>query len=590
MQESDKQLILQKLQQDGLLTHEKIAALFEESKKTGIDVLHVLQANHIVDEEILTQYTASIIGVPYVNLVTQEISSDVLHVLSRETAENYHIVPWKREGDQVCIGLINPHDYKAVEALDFIARKQHLQFVYYLISPSSLTVVLRKYADLNKEVAEALKNQTEDVVLDALDDQTEEDMASTEIKNAPVSKMVAVILRYAVEGKASDVHIEPTGNVTRVRYRVDGILHTSIQLPGGVHNSLVARIKVLANLKLDETRLPQDGRFRMKIEGREIDFRVSTLPLIGHEKVVLRILDKNSGILSLEDLGFMDRNFAVMKNHLDRPHGMILITGPTGSGKSTTLYAMLQILNQEERNIITLEDPVEYEMPGIAQSQIRPEIGLTFARGLRSILRQDPDIIMVGEIRDNETAELGVHAALTGHMLLSTLHTNDAIGAIPRLIDMKIEPFLISSALNVIVAQRLVRKNCEECVQETPVPQNLADSILAELRNIPQESVPQDIAHLITASQQQVQQLTTRKGQGCSRCEDTGYKGRIAIAEVVEVTTNLQEIIASGNSNKPSLLMQELKAQGMISLKQDGLIKALRGHTSIEEALTIAAE
>jgi type IV pilus assembly protein PilB len=386
--------------------------------------------------------------------------------------------------------------------------------------------------------------------------------------------MVSVILRHAVEGKASDVHIEPVGDETRVRFRIDGILHTSLILPKNVHQSIVARIKVLSNLKIDETRIPQDGRFRMVIDGHDIDYRISTLPLVTNEKVVMRILDTSTNLTNLDHLGFEGKSLDAMKLNISKSHGMFLITGPTGSGKSTTLYALLGVLNEEAVNIVTLEDPVEYFMKGINQSQVNSEVGLTFAAGLRSILRQDPDVVMVGEIRDNETAELGVHAALTGHLVFSTLHTNDAFGAIPRLIDMNIEPFLIASSLNVVMAQRLVRRICSHCVQDTKIPEQLEAEVWDEIGRVEKAAIPPD-SNL-------VKPLKFYRGQGCVRCENTGYKGRVSIAEVLTATPEVQQIIVS-KGDILAALRQEFKKQGMFSMKQDGIFKAIRGITTIEE-------
>jgi len=553
----------------------QVQTVLQKAQTSGKDALVVLEEESIVPDEQLVQTKSEILGVPYVELADKEIMPDVLNVLNQEIAENYKVVPFARKDNEIAIAMLDPHDYKAIEALDFVARRDNLHMKFYITSETSMDYVLRKYANLTREVTEALEGGNDDSI--ALDDTLKEESQEAS-QNAPVSKMVSVILRYAVEGNASDVHIEPADDGTRVRYRVDGILHTSLQVPKNVHDSLVARIKVMANLKLDETRLPQDGRFRMTIDGREIDFRVSTLPLFDREKVVLRILDKEAGVHSLEELGFSDHNLQVIMRNLMQPHGMILMTGPTGSGKSTTLYAMLETLNQDERNIITLEDPVEYNIPGISQSQMRPEIGLTFSRGLRSVLRQDPDIIMVGEIRDNETAELAIHAALTGHMLLSTLHTNDAIGCIPRLADMNVEPFLIASALRVVVAQRLIRKMCEYCREEVQLPPEMESKAMMELQAIPKESLPEDIFVGLP--------LRVFRGKGCQRCEDTGYRGRISISEVIEVTEGLKDIIAKRSYQDWGAMDQELRAQGMISMKQDGLIKALRGDTSVEEVWT----
>ncbi|PIW36986.1 MAG: hypothetical protein COW24_02535 [Candidatus Kerfeldbacteria bacterium CG15_BIG_FIL_POST_REV_8_21_14_020_45_12] len=575
MRPQDSLIVIQRLQEKGLLQPLQVQTVLQKAQTSGKDALVVLEEESIVPDEQLVQTKSEILGVPYVELADKEIMPDVLNVLNQEIAENYKVVPFARKDNEIAIAMLDPHDYKAIEALDFVARRDNLHMKFYITSETSMDYVLRKYANLTREVTEALEGGNDDSI--ALDDTLKEESQEAS-QNAPVSKMVSVILRYAVEGNASDVHIEPADDGTRVRYRVDGILHTSLQVPKNVHDSLVARIKVMANLKLDETRLPQDGRFRMTIDGREIDFRVSTLPLFDREKVVLRILDKEAGVHSLEELGFSDHNLQVIMRNLMQPHGMILMTGPTGSGKSTTLYAMLETLNQDERNIITLEDPVEYNIPGISQSQMRPEIGLTFSRGLRSVLRQDPDIIMVGEIRDNETAELAIHAALTGHMLLSTLHTNDAIGCIPRLADMNVEPFLIASALRVVVAQRLIRKMCEYCREEVQLPPEMESKAMMELQAIPKESLPEDIFVGLP--------LRVFRGKGCQRCEDTGYRGRISISEVIEVTEGLKDIIAKRSYQDWGAMDQELRAQGMISMKQDGLIKALRGDTSVEEVWT----
>lgn len=572
MNDSFQVSVLEQLQQKGALQPAQLMTVAEQARQQQVDAVSFIQQQRLVDPEVLVEAVASALNMPSVVLVDQDIPPEVLQVITRDVAQNYRVVPWSKKGNEVSIALVDPRNYKAVEALDFIARRDQLRFQYSVTSEASWRSVLRQYDNLTHEVSEFL-HAGDTATVDDVEKATEQD-----IHAAPVSKTISVILRYAVEGSASDVHIEPAEDGTRVRYRVDGKLHTSLQLPTQIHAALVARIKVLANLKLDETRLPQDGRFRMNVEGRTVDFRVSTMPLLDTEKVVLRILDQAGSIRSLEELGFMDHTLTLMQKHITQPHGMLLLSGPTGSGKSTTLYAMLQMLNDEERNIITLEDPVEYSIPGVSQSQVKPEIGLTFANGLRSILRQDPDVVMVGEIRDNETAELAIHAALTGHMLLSTLHTNDAVGAIPRLIDMGIEPFLISSSLNLVVAQRLVRKICEHCVTPTTLPVELEMMVVDELTALPEGVLPKDISLELP--------LNVYTAPGCPRCEDTGYKGRVAIAESLEMTKSLQEIITGSGLNDPDAMAAELRRQGMISLKQDGFIKALRGRTTVEEVLS----
>jgi len=394
--------------------------------------------------------------------------------------------------------------------------------------------------------------------------------------------MVFVILKHAVEGNASDIHIEPVENETRVRYRVDGVLHTSLVLPRYVHSAIVARIKVLSNLKLDETRIPQDGRFRTEWDGRIIDYRVSTLPLFTNEKVVMRILDRAAVVLDLEKLGFEGHTLRLMQESVKKTVGMILLTGPTGSGKSTTLSALLTILNNEAVNIITLEDAVEYYINGINQSQVRADVGLTFAAGLRSILRQDPDVIMVGEIRDNETAELAVHAALTGHLVLSTLHTNDSSGAIPRLIDMKIEPFLITASLATVAAQRLVRRLCPYCQEEAKLPAELKAEIDEEIKLIPESVIKERLGG------EMPKELKFFEGKGCIRCEQTGYKGRVLITEILEMDEALKNVVV-GNPTIDEI-RRTAKRQKMMSIKQDGILKAIERKTSLSEVIRVTRE
>lgn len=565
--------VIERLQAQQLFTEAQIAEV-QQAKTTQSNLLNWLESRHLVTAEQLAKAKADVLNIQYVDLTEQQISADILRLIPGDVAENYQLVPFQLVDGIVNVACVTPEDYRAVEVLDFIGRQQKLRFQYYSATLQSVKHILRQYENLNSEVQAALASA--DVTDIELGQAIDESIPDTEVvKTAPVSKMISVVLKHAIEGAASDVHIEPVSKESRVRYRVDGILHTSLVLPLKVHKALVARIKVLANLKLDETRLPQDGRFKMKFENRDIEFRVSTLPLLDNEKVVMRILDTSKSVISLEELGFTDRNLQRLLKQMKQPHGLILVTGPTGSGKSTTLYSMLSILNEEGVNIITLEDPVEYNLPGIAQSQMRPEIGLSFANGLRSVLRQDPDIIMVGEIRDNETAELAIHAALTGHKVLSTLHTNDAFGAIPRLLDMRVEAFLISSAVNAIVAQRLVRRICQHCKQLVPIEISQTEEIAAEIKNMPVNFLPHDVSLLPP--------YKIYRGQGCPRCEDTGYHGRIAICQVLENTANLQQLIGDGSINDGKKVAEEFLRQGVFSVRQDGLIKVFRGLTTLEE-------
>ncbi|MBI3115403.1 MAG: type II/IV secretion system protein [Candidatus Kerfeldbacteria bacterium] len=563
------------LVQNHLLSEREHERLATQSQQTGDSIESLIEQAGVVSEEGLVEARANVYNVPFIDLFGKRVAGETLDLISQELAQNYRMVAFNRRGDEVSIAMVDPANFKALEALEFIARKNRLKLKYFVCSPSGFKYILQQYENLSTEVAEALKGAAVEERLDVRKINIEEKGLEEVTKSAPVSKMVSVILRHAVEGKASDVHIEPVGNETRVRYRVDGILHTSLVLPKNVHPSLVARIKVLCNMKIDETRIPQDGRFNTTIDGHDIDYRVSTLPLITNEKVVMRILDTTSTVLDLGELGFEGRGRQVIVSNIDKSHGMFLITGPTGSGKTTTLYGLLKILNQEGVNIVTLEDPVEYFMKGINQSQIHTEVGMTFANGLRSVLRQDPDIIMVGEIRDNETAGLAVHAALTGHIVLSTLHTNDAFGAIPRLIDMKIEPFLVASSVNVVMAQRLVRRVCEHCKIQTKLPTKLEEEVWREVAKLPKDTIPEGV--------KLTKPLVVWRGQGCVRCENTEYKGRIAVSEVLEMTDNLRRILTERGGDLIESIRHEFQTQGMFSMRQDGIFKALRGITTIEE-------
>ncbi len=579
----DQQLkILDSLKNKNLLSevdYEK----YKNSAKLGENVLEIIKNKKIVSDEELSKILAVFFNLPYQDLLKLKVDAKIINLVPEDLARNYNLVVFDKKDNVLKVAIINPTDLKAQEAMDYIARDKNLKVEYYFTSQSSLESVLSQYSALKTEVSEALveaKGKLEEKSVKKIKKEDKEDSFDA-IKSAPVAKMVSVILKHAVDGHASDVHIEPFSSGSRIRYRIDGIMRTSLVLPKYIHNALISRIKVLANLKIDETRVPQDGRIRLNILGKDIDFRVSTLPLYEQEKVVMRILDTSSGSLELEDLGFEGRNLKIIKDNIKKPHGMFLVTGPTGSGKSTTLYSVLNILNKEEINIVTLEDPVEYYLTGINQSQIRPEVGLTFATGLRSILRQDPDIIMVGEIRDSETAELAIHASLTGHFVLSTLHTNDALGAIPRLLDMKVEPFLMATTLNVVVAQRLVRKICADCKQEFVLPDNVRAEVENEIKNMPKESIPEEFKNL--------KNLKFYKGKGCPNCGKTGYKGRVSISEVLEATDNLKDLIASGKMGGKEL-KQEFINQGAINIKQDGMLKALAGKTTVEEIMRATRE
>ncbi|EKE19322.1 MAG: hypothetical protein ACD_9C00051G0012 [uncultured bacterium] len=539
------------------------------------------QADGSSGDEFVLAKKASELGIQFLKDVPK-IIPEVLTIIPLDISRQNKIVSFEREGSSVKIGIVDPRDINALNILRFISEKKNLVFDLFLISEEMFQEMVEQYSGgAEKAIEEAMQSlQTGDGQGDLLisendeEEKTEED--SSGLQSAPVTKLLSVVIRHAIEGKASDIHIEPFGGKEyRVRFRVDGILYASLSIPKEVGRAVVSRIKILSNLKIDEKRKPQDGRFKIKENGRAVDFRVSTLPVVDGEKVVLRLLDTGNKVIDLDNMGLMGQGKEILLKNIKEPFGVILMTGPTGSGKSTTLYACLDILNKEERNIITLEDPVEYSISGINQSQINPEIGYTFASGLRSILRQDPNVIMVGEIRDGETAELTIHAALTGHLVVSTLHTNSSIGAIPRLVDMGIEAFLLASSLRVVGAQRLVRRICKECKEEVELPDTVKDFILSQVESLPKEELDKYGVDLKSG-------LHAYKGKGCEVCANKGYMGRVAIFEALEIDAGMKEIISEHNGAEVEVQNYANK-KGMITIKQDGLLKVLLGLTTLEE-------
>ncbi|MDO8240737.1 MAG: GspE/PulE family protein [Candidatus Moranbacteria bacterium] len=519
---------------------------------------------------------AASLGVAYLDKTPKVIDNSVINIIPEEVAKKNRIVVFGRDSNAIQVAMIDPQDINALNMLRFIAEKEKREINIYLVSEKILEELFAFYAGPAEMVKEAVRSFSEDVKFDEASDSSHTDRSNEQIlKEAPVAKLVQVIVSHAIEGHASDIHIEPMDRDYRVRFRVDGVLHVSLIIPKEIGPVVISRIKILSNLKIDEKRKPQDGRFQLSHNGNPIDFRVSTLPVIDGEKIVMRILDKDKGVSDVESMGLMGLALENMQAAIKETYGMILMTGPTGSGKSTTLYAMLKILNNEERNIITLEDPIEYNIEGLNQSQIKPEIGYTFASGLRTILRQDPNIIMVGEIRDGETAELAVHAALTGHLMFSTLHTNTAIGAIPRMIDMGIEPFLLSSSLRLVMAQRLVRKICENCKIEVDLAESTRDMLMKEVENISTDELNK---YGIDLSKE----IKFFKGSGCDACNGTGLSGRLAIFEVVRITEAMRNIIIEKRGNE-NLLTEERDRLGFLTMRQDGILKAFLGKTTIEE-------
>ncbi|HHX58418.1 MAG TPA: type II/IV secretion system protein [Candidatus Moranbacteria bacterium] len=519
------------------------------------------------------------------------IGDDVAALISAGSLEKYGFIPFEVVGDEVKVAVLDRDDLNTQNALRFFEQTSHKKSVLIDIDEENFAVLLRRFKDPSVQIGEALSSYEETArAAEEEEKRRQKQLSGAKVevlKDAPVAKMIEVIIKNAIDGGASDIHIEPLEKNVRVRYRVDGVLYNSLTLPKKLGPALVSRVKILSNLKIDERRKPQDGRFRISDLGENVDFRVSSFPTSYGEKVVMRILDTQTGLTTFDKLGIEGRDKILLEKIIEEPFGIILVTGPTGSGKSTTLYASLRVLNKVGVNIVTLEDPIEYVLEGINQSQVRPEIDYTFASGLRSILRQDPDIIMVGEIRDEETAELAIHASLTGHLVLSTLHTNSAIGAIARMLDMGVQPFLIASSLRLLMAQRLLRRICPDCREEvTELSTGAIDTIKEELRKMPVSALKR-IKNFSGNSGEEVP-IKVYYGKGCNLCQKTGSRGRIGIYEVVEVTPVIGRMIGSG------ALEQDIEKQavedGYTTMKQDGIIKALNGETTIEEVQRVTED
>jgi len=563
----------------GWATKSQIAEALKAAEESGRTLEYVLLRRNIINPQKLSQAKAKIFGLEFIDLKDSKVPPEVLKQIPEETAVFYKFVPFEKSGNILKVAMVNPDDLQAQEALRFLAARRGLQVKIYVVTQNDLENIAKQYRSLRGEVDLALKALESELGTKPTDKGKIQQEAKRIVAEAPITKIVAVIVRHATEGRASDIHIEAMEDNVRVRFRVDGVLYTGLFLPKNIHSAVVARIKILCHMRIDENRVPQDGRFSTVISDRKIDFRVSTLPTTTGEKVVMRILDPKGGALSFTELGIVGDNARLLESAIDQPFGLILTTGPTGSGKTTTQYSVLHILNNEEVNIISLEDPVEYYVEGVNQSQVRPEIGYTFASGLRHILRQDPDVIMVGEIRDQETAELSIHAALTGHLVLSTLHTNDAVGVIPRLIDMGIQPFLLPSTLLLVVAQRLVRRLCVQCRQSIDPPAPLKQVIATELIDIRERLKTKALPEVLIKNTA----LKVYSAPGCKYCGNKGSRGRIGIYEMLKMTKELEKIIIE----KPmeSVIGQEAKRQGMLTMKQDGILKALEGLVSLEEVL-----
>jgi len=579
-----EELFLSTLIQKGLIKEDQARQVLLEVKTTNKRAEEILLDKNLVDEKTTAQIKSELFKLPTKFFTKNEIvSQTILNLVPEDTARHYNFIAFNKDGNNLDIGMVYPDDLKAQETVKFIASRLDSTIRVFIITLSDLKILLKQYQtftqEFNKLVEDFQKRFSAPKIKPTFQIIDIESTQGVVAEEAPIIRLFASILKQGVRSRASDIHIEPERNKLRVRFRIDGNLATTLYLPSAINQPIISRIKIMANLKIDETRMPQDGRFFSVIDDKEIDFRISTFPTALGEKVAIRILDPTVGLKTVHELGLEGKNLSILEEEMQKPFGMILLTGPTGSGKTTTLYAILQVLNQDKVNIISLEDPVEYTIEGVNQSQVLPEIGYTFARGLRQMVRQDPDIIMVGEIRDNETAELAVHSALTGHLVLSTLHTNNAVGVIPRLIDLGVERFLIPSSLNLMLAQRLARRLCPDCkerVLANPAEQKIIEDNLSTLPKDIKDNLPYKPPYYIY------------KSKGCPACNNKGYLGRFGIFEMMRMTPELEQIILTQPSQER--LMAEAKRQGMITLRQDGIIKVLEGIISLEEVLAITAK
>lgn len=567
-----------------------------ETTKTLIEVLMERKLMSIEDSTKLIAFSMSI---PFVELKNHDIDQKVLQLLPRDVAATYEAVPFELNDTELSVAMVDPSNLQAV---DFIARKTGYNIKPYMAIKDQIDAVISNYTEgLGAEVAQVLHQATTTAQQASPDEQKAKEQKSFRdsakdvenlVQDAPITRALNAILEYAINSKASDIHIEPREAELKIRFRIDGILQDAMTLPKATEPPLISRIKILSNLKIDEHRIPQDGEAQYKIGDRAVDLRIAIAPITYGEQVVMRILDKSEALLTLDNLGFRGRSLRLIKDGMEKPHGMILSTGPTGSGKSTTLYAVIEAIKNVAINIVTLEDPVEYKIDGINQIQINSPVGLTFATGLRSILRQDPNVIMVGEIRDHETADLAVQAALTGHVVLSTLHTNSASGVLPRMLDMGIEPFLVASTINTVVGQRLVRKVCENCkkpFESTQAATQLVNRVLGALlpKNESEAGAKETELGYENLPIYNEKAYTLYKGEGCSQCTD-GYKGRTGVYEVFELNEAMEKLLVQHATT--SDIQKQAQADGMITMQQDGMLKVLLGLTTLEEVSRVASD
>ncbi|MSU45174.1 MAG: type II/IV secretion system protein [Candidatus Zambryskibacteria bacterium] len=568
--------ILQILVKKGVLPATEVDKVTKESSTQGITLEEALIKMGVPPQEILSA-KGEYFDIPVKNLTDEDIPPNMFDYIPEDSAKHYRFVPIAVVDSVLHVGMVDPDDIEARDALNFISSKIGMPFKIFLITEDDFNKVFEMYKGITNEVFKSLTelememkkeggNQEEVAKLDLENKGTQKELK----EDAPVTKIVATILRYATDGNASDIHIEPRRENVKVRFRVDGVMNTSLILPLKVHSALVARIKILTNgMRLDEKRKPQDGRFTARVEGRKIDFRVSTFPTYFGEKVVMRLLDQEKGVKKLDDLGISPRNMKLIREAITKPYGLILISGPTGSGKTTTLYSMLNEVDREHKNVLSLEDPIEYNIEGMSQSQVHPEIGYTFATGLRTTLRQDPDIIMVGEIRDKETAQLAIQAALTGHLVFSTLHTNNAIGIVPRLIDMGVDPYLIAPTLILGMAQRLAVGLCPGTGTPVPVEGSLKLMIDKQFSDLPQKYINElEFKNVVY------------KAAPSDECP-TGTRGRMAVVEVMEMNDAVEQVILKNPTEAE--LMKIARTNGMLTMKEDAIIKTMQGLIPFEE-------
>ncbi|MDO8668792.1 MAG: ATPase, T2SS/T4P/T4SS family [Candidatus Buchananbacteria bacterium] len=565
------------LLQNKILDEKQLKKYSDKVRKSSDTLEDLIVEEKIISPALLYELAAKFYKLPFIHLKDKTIRKDILFLIPEITARSHQTVAFDKTNTDLNVATL---DISNIELFDFLSKKTQLNIKLNLTTPDDIKEILKIY---HKGLSAEIKELGEE---EEKGKEGKPDELKHLAQDLPIVRVVDTLLEYAILEKASDIHIEPSEKEVGVRYRVDGILRKVMTLPKSTHAGVVARLKILSNLKLDEHRLPQDGRFKIKTKEYKVSFRVSIIPTFDGEKVVMRLLPDESQQLTMEQLGFNPEALKLVRKNVEKPHGMILVTGPTGSGKTTTLYTILGELNKPEVNISTIEDPIEYKMKGINQSQIQPKIGFTFATGLRAFLRQDPDIIMVGEIRDTETADIAINAAMTGHLVLSTLHTNDAVTAIPRFMDMKIPTFLIASTINIIIAQRLVRKICKNCIESYTLDKALLEQLKQQFDLEKLEKYLMEHGHM--TKKQNISSMLFYRGKGCNQCDNSGYKGRLGIYEVLEVSEAMSELILKKASRDE---LQKLAVeQGMMTLLQDGFVKSKNGLTSLEEVLRVTQE